>query len=196
MTTRTALGLAALLLVTACSTDSGDETTTPAECKVGTESCPCNDGQCDLAGDGSPMTCKESVCQKSGGCTPGELFCSCGDGCGAGGTCREGLCLPANGLVVTLESQEVRSCDLLLETTDRAIDQVLLAPGTLGVPITEGKRTAISFGRQGDTPFSGAALTLALAGDEAAVAAAVTTRSVKCFDRDGKAVAAPGLALK
>jgi hypothetical protein len=65
-----------------------------ANCLLGREGCPCQEGACDTAEDGSRLFCEESICRREA-CEPGEAGCACAGGasCDAGRRCANGTCV-------------------------------------------------------------------------------------------------------
>jgi hypothetical protein len=168
-----------------CVTDPG--------CTAGTLNCACGAGDtCD-----SGLVCDAGTCVTDPGCTAGTLGCACGAGdtCGSGLACQGGTCVtdiaPGTGLKVTDSS--VRACGLVLELADAT---VTFGAAVVGRTKRQGSRLAISFTAKADEALPDGFATILDGAGQVADVSAVTPETIQCFDRQGAAVAAPGLTLQ
>jgi len=90
----------------------------------------------------------------------------------------------------------VRSCDLLIAETTRAVTGVTFPASAVGEHLRRAPRVAISFTRKADSNPAGAVATLQLAGATAATPSLLTLAETHCFDRAGEPVTAPGVRLE
>ena len=111
------------------------------------------------------------------------------EGCGSGGGEGEEPATEAKGIQVG--NAEVRACDVVIA---RAGLGVTFEDAVIGVSLVEGANLGFSFTAKEDAPLSvvGALQIPADAAGEGPVEA----KKVECWDRHGKAVAAPKLSFE
>lgn len=134
----------------------------PGECVAGTTGCPCDGGQCEEG-----ARCNEAEVCEPADCDAGTEGCGCvgpDDTCEEGLACVGGLCRPTVGLGLRV-GEEVRACDLLMDTSARSIVSVSFGDEVEGRSRHEGELLAISFAAKSDAPIDGAVLTFNLAGE-------------------------------
>lgn len=122
-------------------------------------------------------------------CTPGAS-----DGCPGGQICNASGVCEAVGVQegLTIEAPAARACEILLESGSAEILGVAFDADTRGVWRARSPRVAIAVTRTGDSPFGAGAVNVTVQGDPAAV----TVRSVACYDANGAAVSGATAALK
>ncbi len=156
---------------------------------------PCGEGLpiCGL-NEGTQLECTEGTCQMPPPvCTAGTLDCPCDAGsCGDGLECVAETCKAKTGSGLTVGNADVRACDVLLVLASADVN---FAADVLGVTARDGDRLAVSFTAKADAALGSVGVVVDSLG-AAVDTSGITPTKVECYDRTGKAVAAPELGFK
>jgi len=166
----------------------------PEGTEVGGLGDPCGEDKPCGVHEGTQLECKEGTCRlPEEECPAGTLDCPCNEGACAGGLeCADGKCKAPAGSGVVVGNGAVRACDVVLEAA--GVD-VSFSGDVIGVTKREGDRLAFSFTAKADVAVGSVAALVA--GDGSPYdASGITADKVECYDRLGKAVAAPELSFK
>lgn len=192
--------------------DTADPDATP--CVDGTAGCPCLDGDTCSSDDlvCTDGTCVESACNPGdtgcacvggnactdpadacvdGVCTPregcdGELGCRCTtDSCDSGLSCEGGYCRSPQSVLVRIEGDALRACDILLELPARASEAAAFVGGYRGRFRQQGALISLSVIPTADVDLNGVIAAVILEGDASASADDVGGISATCYDRFG-----------
>jgi len=130
-------------------------------------------------------------------CPSGTEGCPCrtGDACDTGLTCQSGVCeteATIGGLSVN--NDQVRSCDLVLDTGGAAVTNVAFDDSVIGRFRLDGQRIGVAFTAQADQALGAVAELQGPGGD--VDMSSIVASTVTCYDRLGAAVAEPGVRLR
>lgn len=178
-----------LVFLGACSDEGDGKGGTPeiepaAEtCVEGSLDCECGEaGACGSSPEGLPLQCNaDGVCELVV-CTPGSLYCQCaeGGGCDNGAECRDGLCVMPDSLLLSVNGEDARACDIVLSTSGKSVRKVTYTDGAMGSEFARGGKLSISLIRRADSPFVEAPAVIDL-GDSMSPSD-IEVESVQCYD--------------
>lgn len=123
-------------------------------------------------------------CVNAPACTGSGCPCDTDAACEAGDVCQAGTCRTPFGSSLTVDDPAVRSCEIVLNDPDGAIESVTFASTVMGGHLRRGPHVAISFVQREDLAFPGNSLALEL--EASASTVNVTVVSSQCFDRLGQ----------
>jgi hypothetical protein len=118
---------------------------------------------------------------------------ACGSDKKSGGT---GIIMPTANAGVSVTAQGARSCELLVEDRGRVLSNVVFDPQVKGTVQRRPPRTGLAFVALADAPFSGSVATLQSTGTPDAGVSGLEVVTARCYDREGKPVATPGVKVQ
>lgn len=92
-------------------------------------------------------------------------------------------------LTVRVGSDDARACEVMLNDPEDQLGEPIFGAGVEGRVVRRGDRVALAFAGRSDAPLGDAV------GFTPTAQGAITLESVQCFDRDGRAMGAPDVAL-
>ena len=177
-----------------------------------------------LMGTLSACSCDEAPEPGQSACTPGEEGCECAqsEACGEGLSCDRGYCVVdtnnasnggmnnannggtnnnnggnnggADGVGLDIDSDEARSCEVVVVDQANAIDEVTFEDDVEGRSMRRGERLALAFFVKGDSVIPSGAVNFALRQEGSSEGLQLTNG--RCFDGQGQEINGAALALR
>lgn len=122
-------------------------------------------------------------------CTPGASSdCPAGQVCSASGVCEAGGVQGS----LAIDAAEARACEVLLESATAKVVDVAFGSSDTGAFRARPPRYAVAVSRTSNTPFDGDSIRVTIDGDTAAV----SVKSVACYDASGASISGASASLK